>query len=120
MEDLIYFLSRSSNNAWIYCDRYTIYVRKTFHYIKDLGLVRTFDIANINLIEGLRGRGGFTLLLEHIEEVLKMHETQIPYIYVESIMNDRFYAYLVRHGFQPAGDGEMITNLYRAIGDHNG
>lgn len=120
MEDLIYFLSRSSNNAWIYCDRYTIYVRKTMHYVKDLGLVRTFDIANINLIEGLRGRGGFTLLLEHIEEVLKIHETQIPYIYVESIMNDRLYAYLVRHGFKLAGHEDMAINLYRPIGDRNG
>ena len=120
MEDLIYFLSRSSNNAWIYCDRYTIYVRKTMHYVKDLGLVRTFDIANINLIEGLRGRGGFTLLLEHIEEVLKMHETQIPYIYVESVHNERLYAYLLRNGFKTAGDEDMAINLYRPIGDHNG
>ena len=116
MDDLKLFMDNPPNNAWIYCMRYNLYVRKAWHALPDIGVAPCFDIANIHVAEKLRGKGNFADLLGNIELVL-FDYPKVDYIYIENLHNIRFLEYLLRIGFKKSnGNGfGFSSSVYRKI-----
>lgn len=88
------FLESSDRNAWVTHEGFSeLYVRRT----QRKGFV-TIDLANFSALEP--GKGAFTALVKHLRK-------RYPglAIYVESVLNARFDAKLVRMGFECTLDG---------------
>ena len=118
MKELARFLDSNLSNSYIYCERFTLYVRKGYHNIHGLGSMRTFDIGSISLQEKLRGQGRFGVLLDHIEETVRASKCGYRIIYIESVMNKGFLAKLHLMGFQsanPSQDTPGCSTVYRII-----
>lgn len=99
MNALNVFMDSDIRNTWIYLDTMHVYIRKS-HKTYDYKIVECLDLANIEVFEP--GKGIFTKTLD---EILKKYDN----IYVESILNRRFYEFLINKGFEPhKNDGHNV------------
>lgn len=86
---------RNHSKVWLYCDDGEAYVGKSRRFLSDGGepqWVVVNEIANISVEPNLRGQGAFTRILQ------VLRDRQEP-IYVESVINSRLRAFLLKNGF---------------------
>lgn len=81
-------------NVWIGSKHAEIYVRRTQRYI-DGGFKQTLDLANVQIAPKYQGKGWFTKIVN-----ICLQEAPVDYIYIESVMTERFAAYLRRMGWK--------------------
>ena len=79
----------------------TAYVRRTTHLI-DGQWVKAFTMASVTVDEKQRGQGVFTCLMREIE-ALAAEEGRA--VYVESVLNDRLWSWLLSQEYQPVNGG---------------
>lgn len=106
ISELKEFMNKNSfpRNKWIYSDNMKIYVRKSKRFIE--GELRDFlDLATIEVEP--KGEGLFTKLLNEIEKTFPNTN-----LYLESILNDRLYDFLLRNNFKDSGS-ETDKNVYK-------
>lgn len=90
------FLKGKIPNEYIYIGPFEIYVRKSKRDLGN-GYYRCFDIARVGArVDGMRGKGYFTLFLAELERHLIDRNTTI---YVECVHNKRLGAFLERRGY---------------------
>lgn len=103
--ELDLFINSNLRNHWIYLDELKIYVRKSKRY-HNYTPVNCLDLATIEVYK--TGNGLFTELLK---EILKKYNHNI---FIESILEQRFYDFLLEFGFEPystyQSDLIFITN----------
>ncbi len=95
-QQLLYFFEWKGKRTWLLAGPMEFYVRKAHHVIDDK-MVKTFDIANVNIDKSHRGHGIFTMLLEEVE-ALGMN------VYVEQIINPRLFTFLEKRGYARYND----------------
>ena len=100
------FVKGPSRVAWLDHGGFMkIYVRKGIHRDHEGNNREFIDLANIHVNEGYRGQGRFTNLLCQLEE-RRYYEG----IFVESILNQRLWEFLIARGYQPLNmDCFLIT-----------
>ena len=90
-KEFLAFMASSKSNTWINNKSMEVYVRKAHHSFNDT-LIRTLDIANINIKNPGQGTG------MHI--INWMHSVNpFPITFIESIQNKKFYEHLIREGW---------------------
>ena len=77
--------------------RVLAYVRHTKRWILNQ-YVETLDVASIEVPESLQGKGHGTRFLSYVEK--EAHKRGLS-VFVESILNERFYESLVRRAYVP-------------------
>jgi short-subunit dehydrogenase involved in D-alanine esterification of teichoic acids len=94
IEEISILLNNKSfpRNKWIYTNNVKIYVRKSKRFVENK-LYDFIDIATIEIEN--KGVGIFTKLLEEIEKKFPNIN-----IFVESILNDRLYNFLLKKDFK--------------------
>lgn len=98
-EQLIEFISQASKesyqtpNAWLEDATMQVYVRRSRRLIDDK-IVFALDIANVGVYKP--GQGRFTQFLDFVKQV-----NPWSIIYVESVLNNRFWQHLLKKGFIP-------------------
>jgi hypothetical protein len=92
------FLKSKENRKWIVTDDVKIYVRKSKRY-QNKQMYDCLDLASIEI--GDTGKGLFTELFETILDKYKNKN-----IFVESILEKRFYNFIKKYGFEPHGNSE--------------
>ena len=70
--------------------------------------VKTIEIAEVGIDEKLRGKGNFSRFLDKIENYGKSNDR---YIYVESVMNPKLDAILIKRGYDH--DDSMYKNYWK-------
>jgi hypothetical protein len=91
-------------NKWILTDNVKLYIRKSKRFIENE--MRDFlDISSVEVEP--KGEKLFTNLLDRIEK-----EFSDKNIFVESILNDRLYEFLLKRGYLKTND-EFDKNLYK-------
>ena len=85
------------SRQWLADEHIKIYVRVTKHYLPNGEVVKTIDLASIEVEEEHRGSGVFTKKLEEIE--LLASERGFT-VYVESILNERLIPFLEKRGYR--------------------
>jgi hypothetical protein len=93
------FLEADTRNLWIYTEDVSIYVRKSNRMYNDK-FIPCLDLATILVYEP--GKGLFTELLNILLD------KNIKNIFVESILNERLYNFLLRNGFEECGEMNLI------------
>ena len=92
------FLLLNKRNEWIYFEFGKIYVRKSKRLYEG-DFIDCFDFSSIEIDKEYRGNGFFKMFLANfIEHFPKTN------IYVETILNEKLYKYLINQGFEPVGD----------------
>jgi hypothetical protein len=89
------FLQSHMSRTYISDPTLVVYVRKGRRIINN-DLVATLDIASVNAYPP--GRGIFTQFITQLECELPTFST-IMCIFIESIVNDAFFEYLMRRGY---------------------
>jgi hypothetical protein len=103
------FLDSGMRNSWLSLPHMQVYVRRGHHLI-DRRPKSVFDIANVTVAEGMRGRGVFT---EFLNDLFVILPGQVEGIFVESILNERFFKYLIKRGFgKDEREGLNSVNAY--------
>ena len=97
-------------NQWIYFPEFhlNLYYRITRRLI-DGSVVDTLDLATIEVDDGFRGKGFFAAFLDDVEILADKYSKTI---FVESILNENLYIYLMRRGYYSRGF-ESDRCLYR-------
>lgn len=101
-DELRRMIDAGRGNQWLDYEKMAVYVRVGKRMIH--GELKTcVQIANVAAPPKFQGKGIFTRLLQEIKET-----TDLP-IYVEQILNQRFFDALLRRGFVPPRhyDGEI-------------
>ncbi len=89
------FWNSSLRNTWINTKFINVYVRKAVRF-KDQ--INTLDIATIEVKQGYRGRGVFTLFLQRAEQFAEEKKVKI---YIENVMNKKFQNFFLnRAGYK--------------------
>lgn len=96
MNMLNLFIKSKENRKWIVTDDIKIYVRKSKRY-QNKQMYDCLDLASIEV--GDTGKGLFTKLFETILDKYKNKN-----IFVESILEKRFYDFIKKYGFEPYGN----------------
>ena len=86
---------KSPPNAWIEERDIEIYVRKSKRLIGDK-IFLCLDIGSVEVAEKRRGQGLFRAFLHRFEEEAKK---QNRVVFVESILNNRLYKFLLANGY---------------------
>lgn len=107
MKQVLKFLDSPVSNAWVRVGRIKLYVRKSRRFT-DEEMKYCFDIANVSVVEGQRGKGAFTAFLVDLIVSLRNRNDGFAYIYVENVINPDFARYLARSGFTQV-DGATPT-----------
>lgn len=94
------FINSSKRNEWIFSSGIRMYVRKSKRYYKK-EFIDCLDLASAETDE--YGTGLFTYILE---QILKKYPNKN--IFAESILNDRLYTFLLKYGFEPFGESNLI------------
>lgn len=95
-KELNQFLAGKQPNAWLNVDDgyiVQVYCRKGARHRVNGTLTTTFDIANINVEKPGHGIGSAVINLIH-------RINPYPVTYIENVLNDRFYTYLIRHDWK--------------------
>tara|TARA_B100000614_G_scaffold262909_1_gene300715 strand:- start:189561 stop:189977 length:417 start_codon:yes stop_codon:yes gene_type:complete len=97
--------------GWIRFRRFCLnmYARRTKRWINQ-ELMETVDLANFDVDPEVRGEGNLTRFLDEIE---KLADHNKVVVYVESILNERLYDFLMRRGYIMACSPEC---LFRPLG----
>jgi len=90
------FLKSKENRKWLVTDDVKIYVRKSKRY-QNKQMYDCLDLASVEV--GDTGKGLFTELFETILDKYKNKN-----IFVESILEKRFYNFIKKYGFEPYGN----------------
>lgn len=98
-EKLREFLKSDARNLWINTNDFKIYVRKSKRPYNNK-LIECLDLATIEVFEP--GKGLFTELLDYL---LKR---QVHNIFVESILDKRFYNFILSKGFEDCGPMNLL------------
>jgi len=91
----------AGRNQWLMFEEMMVYVRVGKKFI-DGDLDLCIQLANLSLDPKEQGKGTFTRLVSYIQET-----TKLP-IYVEQILNRRFFDALLKRGFTPAKEYEGV------------
>jgi len=89
------FLKSKENRKWLVLDGIKIYVRKSKRFLNNK-MYECLDLASIDIEN--TGKGLFTELFETILDKYKNKN-----IFVESILEKRFYNFIKKYGFEPYG-----------------
>ena len=92
----VFMLSTIKNTWWLYED-FKAYVRKSFRRFNGVSYLNVFDVASVEVTEGLRGNGIFTHWLTTIEDAAK--KAGFDAIYVESLLNPKLAQFLEKRGY---------------------
>lgn len=95
-EQTLDFLASPYRNKWLYSPDqfFKIYVRKGNRIYKN-SVLKTLDIASVELDENFRGLGCFTKYLQFVEAEIKLS------VYVENVLNQRLREFfLKREGWE--------------------
>lgn len=109
-EKLREFLKSDTRNLWINTNDFKIYVRKSKRPYNNK-LISCLDLATIEVFEP--GKGLFTVLLNVLLR-MKMHN-----IFIESIINERFYKFLALLGFEECGPTNLIKVFKEDYCEHS-
>ena len=90
------FLTSDLRNTHIDEPNLRVYVRKS-NRVLDSTVVACLDIGNVTVKEKRRGQGVFSAFLGRFEEAAR---TSNRAVLVESIMEPRLYAFLLRRGYR--------------------
>lgn len=96
-------------HAWIDEPNLRAYVRKTIRYI-GREMYNTLDIANVEVTEEERGKKIFTKFLDKVEKAAKERDS---IVFIESILSERFYNFLLKRGYRPRPSEP--SSLYKKI-----
>lgn len=87
---------RFNSGEWFELDQIKIYLRYTPQRSINGKMQTTIDIASVGVLPEFQGTGLFTNILTSIET----RYPNIP-IFVESIINDKFYDWFIKRGYKP-------------------
>lgn len=111
------FLAGKANNAWIDVGHVHVYVRRGLHMI-EAEATDTFDVANVEVQEDLRGRGMFTTFIVNLEVLLRsellLSRSNIQVLYVENVLNHRLAVSLAEWDFTRI-EGSEPPCFYRRL-----
>lgn len=94
------FLESGHNSMWLSIDEMEIFVRKSVRQNPNKhGLIRCFDIANVNSSD--KGVGHFTRFLDSLNE---LRDYGFQFIYVEQVLNPRFAEFFRKRKAQEVTD----------------
>lgn len=104
-----FILSNRPNGNIVWERKVRIYIRKGYHFTGKTPQF-TLDLASLNIDVLDRGKGLFTRLVEHCENLIEeLDQFKLPMnplpvrimgIYVESVLRERFRDKLLRMGFE--------------------
>lgn len=112
MDALLKFMASPRRNAWIACGPVEVYIRKANRYIEGR-MVKTLDLANIQVEEKKRSQGYFRAFIANVE-LLNRSDWGVEYIYVESILEPRLIPFLSANGYT-LHEGTEPPALYRKL-----
>ena len=87
------FIESKQRNKWIQIAGLKIYVRQSYRNHNQVA-IQCLDLASIEATD--KGNGLFTAILDAILRKYTNYN-----IFVESILQQRFYDFLIRQGFEP-------------------
>lgn len=106
INELKIFLNSKDRNTWIRTNILQVYVRKGIHLINN-NLVTTLDIANIEVKDKNKGIGTKFINIAHLSHNFKA-------TFIESILNERFYQYLQKNGWNKI-ENSLPPSVYKEI-----
>lgn len=97
-------------SIWTHGDGLDIYMRLGHHFVHG-EMLTCLDIANVNATKP--GKGAFTAFLNKVEEAVKNSDV-CNCVFVESILEPRFVAYLQKRGYETTQNSvDLAPHLYK-------
>ena len=103
------FLESSQRNAWLENSLLKVYVRKGHHIIENR-LVKTLDIAALEVVKRNRGTG--TKLINDFHQM-----NSFEYTYLENVLTERFTNKLRSLGWHEIPSEHGISSFYKKAGE---
>lgn len=90
------FLDSRNRNEWLtYDSGLGVYIRKSSR-LKGEEWIPCVDVANLELVKGLRGKGIFTEWITRLEDIADARDM---HVYVENLLNDRLAQFFLRRDY---------------------